>query len=54
MYQTTAQPDKKEYFRKKAYLKWADYRAWYGKNKKYQDANQWAEHYIKNLNAKAQ
>ncbi|MBF0430391.1 MAG: tetratricopeptide repeat protein [Fibrobacteria bacterium] len=49
LFKSAKQQDKKIYFQKQAKLKWADYVAWFGKNKKYSAANQHAENYIKSL-----
>ncbi len=41
--------DKKLYFQKQASLKWSDYKAWFGNNKKYAAANVKADNYIKSI-----
>jgi hypothetical protein len=42
-------PDRQNYYRQQATLRWKDYLVWFGKNDKYKSENQKADNYLKSL-----
>ncbi|MFC1584341.1 hypothetical protein ACFL5V_02200, partial [Fibrobacterota bacterium] len=52
LFKRTKQPDKKSYFQRQANLKWSDYQAWFGSNKKYSKANAKAQDYAKSIQSR--
>lgn len=49
LYKTASNPDKQNFYRQQAILKWKDYQVWFAKNDKYKDENLKAENYLKSL-----
>jgi len=49
LYKTASNPDKQNFYRQQAILKWKDYQIWFAKNDKYKDENLKAENYLKSL-----
>jgi outer membrane biosynthesis protein TonB len=49
LYKTASNPDKQNFYRQQAILKWKDYQIWFSKNDKYKDENLKAENYLKSL-----
>jgi outer membrane biosynthesis protein TonB len=49
LYKTASNPDKQNFYRQQAILKWKDYQVWFSKNEKYKDENLKAENYLKSL-----
>ncbi len=46
---TAKDPDRINYYRQQAILRWKDYQVWFGKNDKYKSENQKADNYLKSL-----
>lgn len=42
-------PDRENYYRQQAILRWKDYQVWFGKNDKFKSENQKADNYLKSL-----
>jgi hypothetical protein len=52
LYKNATNPDKQNYYRQQAVLKWKDYDVWFSKNEKYKNENQKAENYLKSLSSR--
>lgn len=51
LYKNATNPDKQNYYRHQAVLKWKDYEVWFSKNDKYKTENLKAENYLKSLSS---
>ena len=51
LYKTATNPDKQNFYRQQALLKWKDYEVWFSKNDKYKSENLKAENYVKSLSS---
>lgn len=51
LYKTATDPDKQNFYRQQATLKWKDYEVWFSKNDKYKTENLKAENYLKSLSS---
>ncbi len=49
LYKNSTNPDKQNYYRQQATLKWKDYEVWFSKNDKYKNENLKAENYLKSI-----
>jgi hypothetical protein len=49
LYKNATNPDKQNFYRQQALLKWKDYEVWFSKNDKYKSENLKAENYLKSL-----
>jgi cytoskeletal protein RodZ len=51
LYKNATNPDKQNFYRQQALLKWKDYEVWFSKNDKYKTENLKAENYLKSLSS---
>jgi tetratricopeptide (TPR) repeat protein len=51
LYKNATNPDKQNFYRQQAVLKWKDYEVWFSKNDKYKTENLKAENYLKSLSS---
>jgi hypothetical protein len=51
LYKNASNPDKQNFYRQQAVLKWKDYEVWFSKNEKYKTENLKAENYLKSLSS---
>jgi hypothetical protein len=51
LYKNATNPDKQNFYRQQAVLKWKDYEVWFSKNDKYKNENLKAENYLKSLSS---
>lgn len=51
LYKNATNPDKQNFYRQQAVLKWKDYEVWFSKNDKYKNENMKAENYLKSLSS---
>jgi hypothetical protein len=51
LYKSATNPDKQNFYRQQAVLKWKDYEVWFSKNDKYKSENLKAENYLKSLSS---
>jgi hypothetical protein len=51
LYKNATNPDKQNFYRQQAVLKWKDYEVWFSKNEKYKSENLKAENYLKSLSS---
>jgi tetratricopeptide (TPR) repeat protein len=51
LYKNASNPDKQNFYRQQAVLKWKDYEVWFSKNDKYKNENLKAENYLKSLSS---
>jgi hypothetical protein len=51
LYKNASNPDKQNFYRQQAVLKWKDYEVWFSKNDKYKNENMKAENYLKSLSS---
>ncbi len=51
LYKNSTNPDKQNFYRQQAVLKWKDYEVWFSKNDKYKTENLKAENYLKSLSS---
>ncbi len=51
LYKGSKDPDRQNYYRQQAILRWKDYQVWFGKNDKFKSENQKADNYLKSLAA---
>ncbi len=51
LYKNATNPDKQNFYRQQAMLKWKDYEVWFSKNDKYKSENLKAENYLKSLSS---
>jgi hypothetical protein len=51
LYKSASNPDKQNFYRQQAVLKWKDYEVWFSKNDKYKSENLKAENYLKSLSS---
>jgi hypothetical protein len=51
LYKNSTNPDKQNFYRQQAVLKWKDYEVWFSKNDKYKNENLKAENYLKSLSS---
>jgi|GEM_PF-2096482 len=51
LYKGAKDPDKQNYYRQQAILRWKDYQVWFGKDDKFKSENQKADNYLKSLAA---
>jgi hypothetical protein len=51
LYKNATNPDKQNFYRQQAVLKWKDYEVWFSKNDKYKSENLKAENYLKSLSS---
>ena len=51
LYKNATNPDKQNFYRQQALLKWKDYEVWFSKNDKYKSENLKAENYLKSLSS---
>lgn len=51
LYKSASNPDKQNFYRQQAVMKWKDYEVWFSKNDKYKSENLKAENYLKSLSS---
>lgn len=51
LYKNATNPDKQNFYKAQAVLKWKDYEVWFSKNDKYKNENMKAENYLKSLSS---
>ncbi len=51
LYKSATNPDKQNFYRQQAVMKWKDYEVWFSKNEKYKSENLKAENYLKSLSS---
>jgi len=51
LYKNATNPDKQNFYRQQAVLKWKDYEVWFSNNDKYKSENLKAENYLKSLSS---